>query len=47
MPSIFNELSNTVVETECEMTPIVPMDMSPDNEIEPTSPVAAKEPAKK
>jgi hypothetical protein len=47
MPSIFDELSNTVVKTERETTPIVLMDMSPDNEIEPTSPVAAKEPAKK
>jgi hypothetical protein len=47
MPSIFNEISDTAVETEHETTPIVPMDTSPDNEIEPTSPVAAKEPAKK
>jgi hypothetical protein len=47
MPSIFNELSDTAVETERQTTPIVPMDTSPDNEIEPTSPVAAKEPAKK
>jgi hypothetical protein len=47
MLSIFDELSDTAVKTEHETTSIVPMDMSPDNEIEPTSPVAAKEPVKK
>jgi hypothetical protein len=41
------ELSNTAVETEHETTPIVLMDMSPDNKIELTSPVAVKEPVKK